>query len=80
MLYIVIVRIELWSKLILIAADKWFFIMTFSQAIVVSQTSAVITAEEKDIDTKEYFDRTRKKFFVFMSLIVVVNIVLAKFF
>jgi hypothetical protein len=80
MVYIIIIWLELWAKLDIVATDKWFFILIILKAILVAQIAAIITPEEKDINTKEYFLSNRVQFFLMISALVIFNIVLQEFF
>jgi hypothetical protein len=80
MVNIVIVWLELWSKLDMVATNKWFFILTIFQAILLAQIAGVITPEEKDIDTKVYFFSIRKVFFLLISATIIVNFIGQEFF
>ena len=80
MVYIIIIWLELWSKLDMVATDKWFFILTILKAILLAQIAASITPEEKDTNTKEYFLSVRVQFFLMVSALVIFNIFLQEFF
>ena len=80
MVYVIVIWLELWSKLDEVASDKWFFILTTLKAIVLALTSAVLTPELKDKDTKKYFLDHSKRFFLLIALIVVINFFLQEFF
>ena len=69
MFYIVIVWLELFAKLELVSANKWFYLITIGKAIVVAQIAAVITPEDKDIDHKEYFLTVRRTIFGLMFIV-----------
>ena len=80
MIYIIIIWLELWAKLDMVATDKWFFILTIFKAILLAQIAASITPEEKDTNTKEYFLSVRVQFFLMVSALVIFNIFLQEFF
>jgi hypothetical protein len=80
MVNIIVIWLELWAKLDLVATDKWFFIFIIIQAILLAQIAAVITPEEKDIDTKIYFQSIRKVFFLLISAIIIFNFLSQEFF
>ena len=80
MMYIVIIWLELWSKMEIVATNKWFFMLLIGHAILLSQTSHVLTPEAEDNDTEKYFYTNRKKFFVLTTLMVVLNMVIQEFF
>ena len=80
MVDIIVIWLELWAKLNLVATDKWFFILVIIQAILFAQIAAVITPEEKDIDTKIYFHSIRKLFFSLISATIVFNFLSQEFF
>ena len=80
MVYIVIIWLELWAKLDIVATDKWFFILTILKAILLAQIAGIITPEEKDTNTKNYFLSVRVKFFLMVSALVIFNIFLQEFF
>ena len=80
MINIIVIWLELWAKLELVATDKWFFILIIIQAILFAQIAAVITPEEKHIDTKTYFFSIRKVFFLLMSATIVFNLLSQEFF
>jgi hypothetical protein len=80
MVYIVIIWLELWTKLDVVATDKWFFILTIVSAVILAQTSSLLTPEEKDTDTEKYFLLIRRRFFLLLILIVGVNLALQELF
>jgi hypothetical protein len=80
MVNIIIIWLELWTKLDLVANDKWFFILTIFKAILLAQIAASITPEEKDTNTKNYFLSVRVQFFLMVSALVIFNIFLREFF
>jgi biotin transporter BioY len=80
MFYIVIVWLELFAKLELVSANKWFYLMTIGKAVIVAQIAAVITPEDKDIDHKEYFFTVRRTVFLLISVLILVNFALQEFF
>jgi len=76
MVYVIILWLELWSKLELIGSNKWFFIMIIAKAILLSQIARVITPEQKDTDTKAYFLATRKNFFLLVATLTLFNLLI----
>ena len=80
MVYIVIIWLELWAKLDIVATDKWFFILTILKAILLAQIAGIITPEAKDTNTKNYFLSVRVQFFLMVSALVMFNIFLQEFF
>jgi len=78
--YIVVIWLELWSKLVTVASDKWFFILIIVHAVILAQAAFILTPEEKDSDTEKYFILIRKKFFVFLTIIVGMNLLLQQLF
>jgi hypothetical protein len=73
MVNIIVIWLELWAKLDLVATDKWFFILVIIQAILLAQIAGVITPEEKHIDTKIYFHSIRRTFFLLISATIIFN-------
>jgi len=80
MVYVIIIWLERWTKLGVVATDKWFFILTIVNAVILAQAASILTPEEKDSDTEKYFLLIRKRFFMLLILIVVVNLILQEFF
>ena len=80
MLCVVVIWLELWSKMEIVATNKWFFMLLIGHAILLSQTSHVLTPEAEDKDTKKYFYKNRKKFFILLTLIVVLNVLIGEIF
>lgn len=64
---------ELYAKLHTITDDIGRFFMIIIQAILFAQIVAVITPEEKDVNTKEYFLENKTKFFILIAVTVVMN-------
>jgi len=80
LVYIVIIWLELWTKLDVVATNKWFFILIIVSAVILAQASSLLTPEEKDTDTETYFLLIRRRFFILLALIVGVNLVLQELF
>ena len=80
MVYIVIIWLELWSKLDIVATDKWFFILMILKAILLAQIAGTITPEAKDSNTKDYFLSVRVQFFLMVSALIIFNVFLQEFF
>ncbi|MGL1885412.1 MAG: hypothetical protein OCD76_02760 [Reichenbachiella sp.] len=70
---IIFVWAELYQKLHALTSDIKNFFIIIIQAVVYAQLVAVITPEEKDINTKDYFLKNRKLFFLMISLALIVN-------
>lgn len=71
--------IELYNKLEVITSSNLSFFLIIGQAILLAKISAVITPEDKDEDTKEYFFKIRKTFFWLLSIATVYGFVLQYF-
>ena len=80
MVYIIIIWLELYAKLDIVATDKWFFILTILKAILLAQIAAIITPEEKDTNTRDYFLSVRVQFFLMVSAFIIFNSLLQEFF
>ena len=66
---------EIYEKLNAFTADIKSFFLIIIQAILYSQAVKVITPEEKDVNTEQYFLENRRKFFLITAAIVVMNVV-----
>lgn len=71
--------IELFNKLELITEGNLSFFMIIIQAILFARAAAIITPEEKDVDTEQYFMNIRLKFFWFLSFITVYGMAMRHF-
>jgi hypothetical protein len=80
MVYIIITWLELFAKLDMIAANKWYYILMIGKAIIVAQIAAIITPEEKDMNTKDYFISIKQGFFLLISLMTIFNYILQEFY
>lgn len=67
---------DLYQKLDAIVDNNLNFYLIIGQAMVYAQAANVITPTENDIDTREYFFRIRKNFFLIVLGAVVVNILI----
>lgn len=67
---------ELYQKLDALVASHVNFYLIIGQAMLYAQAANVITPDDKDSDTKEYFFRVRKAFFLILVAIIVANIIL----
>lgn len=79
MMAVIFSWIELYNKLGLITSDNISFFFIIIQAIIFAKIAALITPEEKDIDTKEYFFNVRKLFFLLLSAMAVYGIIMQYF-
>ena len=80
MVYIIIIWLELWAKLDLVATNKWFFILMILKAILLAQIAGVITPEEKNTNTKNYFLSVIVQIFLMVTALLIFNILLQEFF
>ncbi len=78
LLFIIIVNswIELYNKLGSFVDNNINFYLIIGQAIMYAQAAYVITPEEKDVDTKEYFMAKKKVFFLVVAGTLLFNIVI----
>jgi hypothetical protein len=79
MVGVIFTWIELFNKLEFISSDNMSFFFIIFQAVLFARLAAIITPEEKDIDTKEYFMGIRKKFFWLMTITTLYSILLRYF-
>lgn len=63
MMAVIFSWIELYDKLAFITGNNINFFFTIIHAIIFAKAAAIITPEEKDVDTKEYYFEVRKTFF-----------------
>lgn len=63
--------IELFNKLDTITGNNLSFFSIIIQAVLFARISALITPEEKDTETKEYFFSIRKVFFWLLTIVAV---------
>ena len=80
MVYIIIIWMELFAKLDTVSTNKYFYILIIVNAVLLSIGTSIITPDKETIDTKAYFLATKKQFFLFISLVVVLNLILQEFF
>ena len=67
---------ELYKKLDAIVESSVNFYLIIGQAMVYAQAANVITPDEINENTKEYFFRVRRSFFLIIALSIAVNILL----
>ena len=68
--------IELYQKLDAFVDSNLNFFLIIGQAMIYAQAANVITPDQKDSDTKEYFFKIRKTFFLILAGTIVMNIIL----
>ena len=71
--------IELFNKLELITEGNISFFLIIIKAVIFARAAAIITPEEKDVDTEKYFIDIRVKFFWFLSFITIYGMVMNYF-
>ena len=78
MLLITIINnwIDLYQKLEILVDNNINFFLIIGQAMVYAQAANVITPDDKDSDTKEYFFKIRKTFFLIIVGSILVNLLL----
>ena len=79
MLGVIFNWIELFNKLEFITTGNLSFFLIIIQAILYSRVAAIITPEERDVDTKKYFLSVRIKFFWFLSIITIYGMIMRYF-
>lgn len=67
MMAVIFSWIELYNKLEVITSNNISFFFIIIQAIIFAKVAAIITPEEKDVDTKEYYFNVRRTFFLLLS-------------
>ena len=60
---------ETYEKLGTFVDQKWGYFLLIIQAVLYSRAAAIITPEEKDIDTKNYYMAIKKPFFLILASI-----------
>lgn len=68
--------VELYQKLGVIVDSNLNFFLIIGQAMVYAQAANIITPDDKDSDTKQYFFKVRKTFFLILAGSIVFNIIL----
>ncbi len=76
LLGIVNLWVDLYKKLDAITQSNLSFLLIIIQAVIYSRGAHIITPEEKDVNTKEYFLETKKEFFTILILAVSCNILI----
>ncbi len=71
---IVISWSEIYNKVDLIKNDNISFYVLIIQSIIVARIAAVITPEEKHINTKKYFMGIKRNFFLLLALSAFINL------
>ena len=71
---IVISWSEIYDKADIIVKDNFSFYVLVLQSIIVARIAAVITPEEKHINTKKYFFEIKKSFFLLLALSGFINL------
>ena len=80
MLFVIITWLELFAKLDMVAANKWYYVLMIGKAIIVAQIAAIITPEEKHMNTKDYFISIKQGFFLLIAALTIFNFVLQEFY
>jgi len=60
--------IELYNKLEVITGSNLSFFLIIGQSILLAKIAGVITPENSDTDTKQYFFKVRKTFFWLLTI------------
>lgn len=71
--------INLYEKLDFVTSDNLMFILIILQAMMYARAANIITPEEKDVDTKQYFFANYKEFFYMIAFIGVLNALMRYF-
>lgn len=71
---IVISWTEIYNKVDIIVKDNFSFYVLILQSIIIARIAAVITPEEKHINTKKYFMGVKRTFFLLLALSGIVNL------
>jgi len=71
---IVISWSEIYAKVDIIVKDNISFYVLIIQSIIIARIAAVITPEERHINTKKYFMEVKRNFFLLIALSTFVNI------
>lgn len=79
MLAVIYTWTQLYAKLDLITDSPTNFFLFIVQAIIMAKLANIITPEEKDHDTKQYFFNIRRTFFILASISTVYNSLLSFF-
>ena len=76
LLLIIIINtwIELYQKLGTLLDSNVNFFIIIAQAMLYAQAAGVITPEEKDTDTREYFFDVKKTFFLILAVVTAWNL------
>lgn len=80
MLYVIITWLELFAKLDMVAANKWYYILLIGKAIILAQIASIITPVEKHMNTKDYFLSIKQAFFFLIAALTIFNFVLQEFY
>lgn len=80
MIYVIITWLELFAKLDMVAANKWYYIVLIGKAIIVAQIASIITPEEKHMDAKDYFLSIKQSFFLLIAALTIFNVLLQEFY
>lgn len=78
LLMVTIIRhwMELYQKLEFLVDNNLNFFLIIGQAVIYAQAANVITPENLDSDTKAYFFKVRKTFFLIILVSLVFNVLL----
>ena len=79
MMAVIFSWIELYNKLELVTANNTNFFLIVIQSVLYAKAAGIITPEEKDVDTKQYFFEVRKLFFLLLSASTLFNLLLQYF-
>jgi hypothetical protein len=71
--------IELYNKLEVITGSNLSFFLIIGQSILLAKIAGVITPENDDTDTKQYFFKVRKTFFWLLTISFVYGVLLSYF-
>ena len=71
--------IEVYNKLEVITGSNLSFFLIIGQSILLAKIAGVITPEDKDTDTKQYFLEVRKTFFWLLTISFVYGVLLTYF-
>ena len=79
MIGLIFAWIELFNKLDTVTNSNFSFFAIIIQAVLFARLSSLITPEEKDTETKEYFFSIRKIFFLLLTIVTVYGMLMRYF-
>jgi hypothetical protein len=79
MMAVIFSWIELYDKLAVITGNNINFFFTIFHSIIFAKAAAIITPEEKDVNTKEYYFNVRKSFFLLLTAMTIYGMLMQYF-